>query len=298
MVFLGKKLDYAYYFPVRATPDEGKDFDTGEITVNDGVEVSGAFYTIDVSDTQIRFEFKDVGMFSAATFNGVVLTDIDGEVNRMWGFWLQTNMPGLTRDDITVTDDALAINFAGTGFSTRTYIHLQMLFSENTVTGSRGADDLAGTSGADKIRGLGGDDTLRGEAAPNAGARSNGAPSKADSVTGDMDRLVGGGGTDSFVFATGDTARNRNKADMIMDFDARHDETIDLTEWDANRRESGHQSFDFIGRHAFTGHAGELRYTVAQGITYVEGDTNGDTRADFTVRLMDAGKLSDANFLL
>ena len=164
------------------------------------------------------------------------------------------------------------------------------------MTGSRGADALAGTSGADKVRGLGGNDTLRGEAAPTEAARSNGASAK--SVTGDMDRLVGGTGTDTFVFATGDTARKRDKADMIMDFDARRGETIDLTEWDADRRHSGHQSFDFISRQAFTGHAGEVRYTMSEDVTYVEGDTNGDRHADFTIRLVDAGRLTAANFEL
>ncbi|MGV3553519.1 M10 family metallopeptidase C-terminal domain-containing protein [Rhizobium sp.] len=295
MGFAGKKLDYAYYFPIRATPVDGNDFDVGQITVGNQVEVSGAFYTMDVSDTQIRFEFKDVGLFANATFNGIVLTDVDGEVNRMWGFWLQTNMPGLTKKDIVVDDDTLAINFAGAAFTTRSYIHIQMLFSENPVTGSKQADVLVGTSGADKIKGLGGDDILRGEAAPDI-ARSSAASAK--SVTGDMDRFVGGGGTDTFVFATGDTAARRDKADMIMDFAAGRGEVIDLTEWDADRRAAGHQDFDYIGRKAFTGDAGELRYTIADDITYVEGDTNGDRRADFTIRLVDAGKLTADNFEL
>lgn len=295
MGFFSKQLDYAFYFPERRTPVESKAFDVGEITVTDRVEVTADYYTIDVSDTQIRVEFHDVGIFTGTSFNGVVLTDIDREINPMWGFWLQTNMSGLTRDDITVTDDSLAINFAGTGFSTRTYIHFQILFRENEITGSRRADSLSGTTGADKLRGLGGDDILRGEPAPDALARSAGR-SRPENVSEDMDRMVGGSGTDTFVFARGDTAARSDKADMIMDFDARRGETIDLTEWDADRTGRGQQAFDFIGRKDFSGGAGELRYAILDDITYVEGDTNGDGKADLTIRLVDAGRLTGANF--
>lgn len=296
MGFLGKKLDYAYYFPERSTPVESKDFDTGEITVKDGVDVSGKFYTIDVSDTQIRFEFKDTGMFGAATFNGVVLTDIDGDINRMWGFWLQTNMPGLTKKDITISDNTLAINFTGAGFTSHTYIHLQILFSDNEVFGSRLDDDLIGTDDADKIKGRAGNDILRSDAAADLSMAKTAAPPVARAS--DADKLYGGAGIDTFVFATGDSARKHADADTIFDFDAKAGETIDLTEWDAVRREAGDQSFTFIGRHDFTGHAGELRYTLGRSDTWIEGDTNGDGRVDFTIHLDDAVRIKAVNFEL
>jgi len=296
MGFLGKKLDYAYYFPERSTPLESGDFDTGEITVKDGVDVSGKFYTIDVSDTQIRFEFKDTGMFGAATFNGVVLTDIDGEVNRMWGFWLQTNMPGLTKKDITISDDTLAINFTGAGFTSHTYIHLQILFSDNEVFGSNLDDDLAGTDNADRIKGRAGNDILRSDTA--AGISTAKPAAHAGPAASDADKLYGGAGIDTFVFATGDTSRRHAGADTIFDFDARAGETIDLTEWDANRRQDGDQSFDFIGRHDFSGRAGELRYVMGRSDTWIEGDTNGDGKADFTIHLDDAVKPRAGNFEL
>jgi Ca2+-binding RTX toxin-like protein len=296
MGFLGKKLDYGYYFPERSIPVESDDFDTGEITVKDGVDVSGKFYTIDVSDTQIRFEFKDTGMFGAATFNGVVLTDIDGEVNRMWGFWLQTNMPGLTKKDITIDDDTLAINFTGTGFTSHTYIHLQILFSDNEVFGSSLDDDLSGTRNADRIKGRAGNDILRSDAASDM-SMAKAAPHSGP-VASDADELYGGAGIDTFVFATGDSARKHASADTIFDFDARAGEIIDLTEWDANRHQASDQSFTFIGRHDFTGHTGELRYTLGRSDTWIEGDTNGDGKADFTIHLDDAVKLRAGNFEL
>jgi len=296
MGFLGKKLDYAYYFPERSTPLESADFDTGEITVKNGVDVSGKFYTIDVSDTQIRFEFKDTGMFGAATFNGVLLTDIDGEVNRMWGFWLQTNMPGLTKKDIAISDDTLAINFTGAGFTSHTYIHLQILFSDNEIFGSSLNDELSGTSGADRIKGRAGNDILRSDAPADMSMAK--AAAHASPAASDADKLYGGAGIDTFVFATGDSARKHAAADTIFDFNARAGETIDLSEWDANSRQDGHQSFDFIGRQGFTGHAGELRYVLGRGDTWIEGDTNGDAKADFTIRLDDAVRLRAGNFEL
>jgi Ca2+-binding RTX toxin-like protein len=296
MGFLGRRLDYAYYYPERSTPLESQDFDTGEITVRDGVDVSGKFYTIDVSDTQIRFEFKDTGMFGAATFNGVVFTDIDGDINRMWGFWLQTNMPGLTKKDITISDDTLAINFTGTGFTSHTYIHLQILFSDNEVFGTSLDDDLSGTRNADRIKGRAGNDILRSDAAGDM-SLTRAAPHASPSAS-DADRLYGGAGINTFVFATGDTARKRSDADTIFDFDAEDGEMIDLSEWDAVRREAGDQSFEFIGHHDFTGHAGELRYTIGRSDTWIEGDTNGDRKADFTIHLDDAVKLRAVNFEL
>jgi Ca2+-binding RTX toxin-like protein len=296
MGFLGKKLDYGYYFPERSTPLESDDFDTGEITVKDGVDVSGKFYTIDVSDTQIRFEFRDTGMFGAATFNGVVLTDIDGEVNRMWGFWLQTNMPGLTKKDITISDDKLMINFTGAAFTSHTYIHLQILFSDNEVFGSSLDDDLFGTDDADKIKGRAGNDILRSDAAgdiSSAKAAAHGSPTASDA-----DKLYGGTGIDTFVFATGDSARKHASADTIFDFDAHTGEIIDLAEWDANRHQAGDQSFTFIGRNDFSGHAGELRYILGHSDAWIEGDANGDGRADFTIHLDDAVKLRAGSFEL
>lgn len=296
MGFYGKTLDYGFYFPYKLTPDDGSDFDVGPFTVGDGAEVSGTFYTIDVVENVIRFQFTDTGIFSWASFNGAIFRDAAGALNQMSGFWLQTNMSGFNRDDVALTADELALDFANAAFTPKTYISLTILFSETPVVGSRMADILVGTSGADKIRGLGGDDVMRGEAAPAATAERS-VSAGARSIDGDRDRFVGGAGSDSFVFATGDTARKRGAADTIMDFDAAS-ETIDLREWDADRHAPDHQAFTFIGAHAFSGEAGELRYAVAKGNTYVEGDTDGDGRADFSIRLLDAGPLTAANFLL
>ena len=57
-------------------------------------------------------------------------------------------------------------------------------------------------------------------------------------------------------------------------------------------------AFDFIGTHAFTRHAGELRYEKTKSDTWIQGDTNGDGKADLMIHLDDAVKLKAADFEL
>lgn len=106
--------------------------------------------------------------------------------------------------------------------------------------------------------------------------------------------LYGGAGADTFVFAADDSGKTHTTADTIYDF-ARAD-SIDLSGWDANSRKSGTQGFDFIGAHAFSGHVGELHFIKERSDTWIEGDTNGDKKADFVIHLNDAVALRADNF--
>jgi hypothetical protein len=54
----------------------------------------------------------------------------------------------------------------------------------------------------------------------------------------------------------------------------------------------------FIGTANFDGVAGELHYHVANGVTVVEGDANGDCHADFQIELTGAYQLTDLDFVL
>lgn len=295
MSLMGKTLNYDYFYPERNTPAEF-DFGQGEIRVDDGVEVTNNFYTLDIADTYIRFEFRDTGLFKLATFNGPVLEDLADAVNPFSKFSLVTNMQGLDRDDIKLTEDGIYINWRGAALTAKTYVQITFTFDENEFVGSDGNDELSGTDDADMIKGRAGNDILRSDA-PDSGASAKSAAPKIPAAS-DADKLHGGTGIDTFVFATGDSARKRADADTIFDFDARAGETIDLTEWDADRRQPGHQSFDFIGRQDFSGHAGELRYVLDRKDTWIEGDTNGDGRADFAIHLDDAVRLRAENFEL
>jgi Ca2+-binding RTX toxin-like protein len=126
------------------------------------------------------------------------------------------------------------------------------------IRGGRGNDTITGGAGADRIAGNLGADTLR-----------------------------GGAGADIFVYrsAADSTASSR---DMILDF-ARGD-VVSLGGIDADGDASnGDSKFAFIGADRFSGTAGELRVFQDANFArawFVEGDTDGDTIADFSLVLV------------
>ena len=146
--------------------------------------------------------------------------------------------------------------------------------------------DLAGSATADALFGNKGRNTLTG----NAGADMlDGGAGK--------DELHGNAGADIFFFARGDTGKTKAKADVIADFSTAGGDIIDVSAWDANAKKKGNQDFDFIGDQAFHKHAGELRAFVnGAGDTIVQGDTNGDGKADLMIRLAGNVALTDASF--
>jgi Ca2+-binding RTX toxin-like protein len=96
-----------------------------------------------------------------------------------------------------------------------------------------------------------------------------------------LDTLTGGAGADSFRYdATSESVGAT--ADLILDFQTGTDK-IDLTRIDARTTAGGNQAFTWIGSNAFSGVAGELRLFQDNGQWRVEGDTDGDTTADFAI---------------
>jgi Ca2+-binding RTX toxin-like protein len=144
-----------------------------------------------------------------------------------------------------------------------------------------GADStqaMYGNKAANRLDGNGGGDTL-------VGGRGN-------------DELHGGSGADVFIFAKGDTGKTGAKADTIADFSQADNDVIDLTAWDANSRQANDQAFTFIDGAKFHKVAGELR-TFDNGVdTFVQGDTNGDGKADFLIRLNGVVDLAGGDFAL
>ena len=134
-----------------------------------------------------------------------------------------------------------------------------------TIVGGYANDTLNGTAGNDTINGNGG-----------------------------RDALWGGSGADTFLF---DTASEAN-GDTIGDF-VHGTDTINLSGIDANTRSSGNQAFSFIGSDRFHKVAGELHtYRLADGNTYVSGDTNGDGAADFALTMLGNHTFASADFVL
>jgi hypothetical protein len=147
------------------------------------------------------------------------------------------------------------------------------------------ANKLKGGIGADYLKGNGGKDTLVGQDGDDILLGGRGA-----------DKLTGGKGADSFLFKTGDSGATKKLADVVRDF-AKAD-TLDLSRWDADATKKGDQAFDFIGRGKFGGEAGELRFVRDEAKTWIEGDTDGDGKADFLIRLDGSIGLKEAFFEL
>ncbi len=114
--------------------------------------------------------------------------------------------------------------------------------------------------------------------------------------------MHGGLGPDIFAYLsiaeTLAVVLNFTMRDHIADFNEGTlfvGDRIDLWAIDANSVIAGNQAFDFIGNNsAFTGDAGELRYNAG----FVEGDVNGDSGADFRIRVDSATPLHEYAFVL
>jgi Ca2+-binding RTX toxin-like protein len=123
---------------------------------------------------------------------------------------------------------------------------------------------------------------------------------------GGADLIIGGGGQDSLTGGAGaDTFRYDSVSDspagatdLIGDFLSGTDK-VDLSRIDANSLLAGDQAFSWIGASAFSGAAGELRVRDEGGYRYVEGDTNGDGNADFSIAFYQtAAPQVQADFIL
>jgi hypothetical protein len=152
---------------------------------------------------------------------------------------------------------------------------------DNVVHGGGGDDEVRGKKGADTLTGDDGDDLLKGGRGDDALLGGSG-----------RDDLDGGRGKDIFAFA-----ELRAGKDEILDF-VRGKDLIDLSAIDARAPTEDDDAFDFVGRQPFSAEAGELRYQVKTGGALVKGDTDGDGRADFVIRVAEIYRLEEADFIV
>lgn len=194
----------------------------------------------------------------------------------------------------------------------------------NTLTGTKGPDDIRGLGGNDKLYGLGGNDKLYGGAGKDQlfggagndrleggkgadklvggkGADTLIGGAGADTLVGGKggDKLTGAKGADIFVFnSVKDSTVKKGGRDVITDFNRKQGDKIDLKKIDAKAGTKKNDEFDFIGKKAFSGEKGELRYEKKGGKTFVYGDVNGDRKADFAIELSKALDLKKVDFIL
>jgi hypothetical protein len=109
------------------------------------------------------------------------------------------------------------------------------------------------------------------------------------------DLLTGLEGSDVFSYDNmNDSPSSISQRDIIKNFNSSED-IIDLRALDADISRDGDQSFTWIGDQSFAPSTpGQLRYH--HGV--VSADMNGDSRADFAIRLIGSPILSSDNFLL
>jgi len=176
----------------------------------------------------------------------------------------------------TVAGDVLNLStLAGTGT-----IHINANDGSDRIVGHAGTDVVNAGDGDDRINGGRGNDRLHGGAG--------------------RDLMIGGSGADRFVYLDGDFAGASTRlADRIVDFSVIEGDVIDLSAMDAIIGSATNEAFTWRADQRFTGMAGELTAkTLSDGNTYVVGDTNGDRRADFFIRLDGAMTLQESSFVL
>ena len=169
------------------------------------------------------------------------------------------------------------------------------VLTEPTITGTSSANTIPGTANTDVILGLGGNDTLSGLGGNDVidGGIGN------DTIVGGAgaDQLLGGAGADIFRFdAVGDSTLTAS--DIIHDFFRSQSDKISLNAIDANTRLAGNQDFTFIGTAAFSNVAGQLHYSQVGGNTFITGDVNGDSVADFQIIVNGNQILVSSDFIL
>ena len=146
----------------------------------------------------------------------------------------------------------------------------------DSMFGTKGANELVGGDGNDHVFGLAGNDRLFG---------NNGL----DALVGGAgkDELWGGANDDLFVFQSlKDSGTATATIDTIMDFEGAGVAGGDLIDLDLLNATLGNKITGFLGVDVdFTENAGDLRAVTQGANTIVELDINGDKKADFSIQL-------------
>jgi Ca2+-binding RTX toxin-like protein len=158
----------------------------------------------------------------------------------------------------------------------------------NTLVGNSGNNVLSGGNGNDYITGGTGNDALDGGAGNDTLIGGAGS-----------DTLNGGTGSDRFDFdLISHSPAGPALRDSIVGGFAHGFDLIDLATIDANTLVAGNQAFSFIGAAAFSGVAGQLRFTNYSGTVIIDADVNGDSAADMQILVAGTNFMTGTDFIL
>ena len=215
----------------------------------------------DIGDT-VSYAGSAAGVTVKLTFGAATIgKGGDAQGDSLTGF---TDIIGSAQADILTDTNAGAVGFD---------------FNKNEFFGGGGDDKLNLGGGNDTGSGGAGRDDLYG---------GQGA-----------DLLTGGAAGDTFLYKrVEDSTVAASGRDTIVDFSRGQGDEIDLGVIDANEDRARNQDFDFIGASVFTRQAGELRLVASGGGFFVQGDTDGDKKADFSIFVDDIANLRAGDFAL
>jgi Ca2+-binding RTX toxin-like protein len=158
----------------------------------------------------------------------------------------------------------------------------------NTLVGNSGNNSLKGGDGNDYIVGGAGNDTLTGGVGNDTLIGGAGS-----------DSLNGGAGNDRFDFdLVSHSPAGPALRDSIVGGFSHGSDLIDLATIDANTLAGGNQAFSFIGSAAFSGVAGQLRYSNYNGNVVIDADVNGDSTADMQILVAGTNFMTGTDFIL
>lgn len=207
--------------------------------------------------------------FAVQTFKSQYLGDAGNDTFHSVG-WANSFNGGTGSDTISYlprsddTTSGVTVDLAA-GLAQTRATRQETLISIENVIGSNNNDAIFGSNGANRITGAQG-----------------------------FDQMTGRGGADQFVFrAAADARVSNDNVDIVVDFSRAQGDKINLHAMDANTAATGNQDFHLINT-AFTGHAAELSFQEG----FVQGDINGDGRADFQIYLHNVTAMQASDFIL
>ena len=209
------------------------------------------------------------------------------------------NLTGSSFADTLAGNSGDNVIDGGAGIDTLSYatatagVTVSLALTTAQATGGAGTDTI---KNFENLTGSGFNDTLTGSSAANLIMGGSGD----DHITGvgKADVLWGGPGADTFIYlTTSDSTVAVGGQDQIMDFSHAEGDRVDLSAIDANTTTVGvDDAFTLVS--SFSKHPGELIQIAQSGAFLVEGDVNGDGKADFGILVHTAFALGAGDFVL